>query len=67
MVTGWGQLLGLGMGYLDIFNLFMPSRLQEVTLTVRENSNCGWYGREEITENMLCAFALGRDSCQVSC
>ena len=55
VVTGWGNLASGGSS---------PDILQEVTVQVLENSNCGNYPQSMITGNMLCAGVEGKDSCQ---
>ena len=55
VVTGWGRLESGGS---------QPDILQEVTVQVLENSNCGNYPQWMITDNMLCAGVEGKDSCQ---
>jgi len=55
VVTGWGNLASGGSS---------PDILQEVTVQVLENSNCGNYPQSMITDNMLCAGVEGKDSCQ---
>lgn len=57
-VTGWGTLSSGGS---------QPNILQEVDVTVASNSQCitgTAYSSGEITSNMLCASAGGKDSCQ---
>ena len=56
-VSGWGAMSTNSHNN-------MPDTLQEVKVTVRDNSRCGDYKPEEITKNMMCASATGRDSCQ---
>ena len=55
MVSGWGTLSSGGSS---------PNKLQEVTVQVTENANCGNYPQNEITANMMCAGTEGKDSCQ---
>ena len=42
----------------------MSDILQEVTIDVFANDNCGNYGTGDITANMMCAGEEGKDSCQ---
>ena len=55
VVSGWGTLSSGGS---------QPKKLQEVTVQVTENTKCGNYPQNEITANMMCAGADGKDSCQ---
>ena len=56
LVTGWGSLKSNGK---------LPDVLQEVTVTTITNQQCrGRYGYSRITDNMICARGVGRDSCQ---
>jgi len=57
-VTGWGTLSSGGS---------QPNILQEVDVTVSTNTQCmsgTAYSNGDITSNMLCASAGGKDSCQ---
>ena len=42
----------------------MSNILQEVTIEVFANNNCGNYQSGDITANMMCAGRSGKDSCQ---
>ena len=42
-----------------------PNIIQEVTVDYMSNDNCGNYGLNDLTDNMLCAGRQGKDSCQV--
>merc|ERR1719412_3593192 len=54
-VTGWGRLIHEGN---------QPTTLQEVDLTVTTKSACeNAYGGHDITDNMICAAASGKSSC----
>ena len=56
LVTGWGKLK---------YNGKVPDVLQEVTVTTMTNQQCrGKHGHSRITDNMICARGVGRDSCQ---
>ena len=56
VVTGWGRLQYYGSS---------PDQLQEVTVSVLSNHECSEkYSTEEITDSMLCAGEVGKDSCQ---
>ena len=55
MVSGWGTLSSGGS---------MSSILQEVTISVFANDDCGNYQTGDITANMMCAGRTGKDSCQ---
>jgi len=57
-VTGWGTLQSGGI---------QPEVLQEVDVDTMSNEECTkplYVYKEEITENMICAAAPGKDSCQ---
>ena len=54
VVSGWGTLSYGGSS---------PNVLQEVTVQVFENTNCGSYSQNEITSQMMCASGVGKDSC----
>lgn len=58
-VTGWGNRAANPPGGNDY-----PSRLHEVTLSVVTNAACNVAYSGDITDNMLCAGAPGKDSCQ---
>ena len=54
-VTGWGRLILAGNQH---------TTLQEVDLTVTTKSACeNAYGGHDITDNMICAAASGKSSC----
>jgi len=54
-VTGWGRLIHEGN---------QPTTLQEVDLTVTTKTACeNAYGGHDITDNMICAAASGKSSC----
>ena len=55
IVSGWGTLSSGGN---------QPNVLQEVGVEVFANNRCGNYPRNQITDNMMCAGAPGKDSCQ---
>lgn len=59
IVTGWGTMSSGGK---------LSSKLQEVTVNTMSNLVCGGsstaYASWEITDNMICASASGKDSCQ---
>ena len=56
LVTGWGRLKSGGQ---------LPDILQEVNVTTMTNQQCrGKYGKSRITDYMICAGDVGRDSCQ---
>ena len=56
LVTGWGRLKSGGQ---------LPDILQEVNVTTMTNQQCrGKYGHSRITDYMICAGDVGRDSCQ---
>ena len=59
-VSGWGTLTQGGV---------QPSILQKVDVNTMSNGQCGGpttaYGYGDITSNMICAAASGKDSCQV--
>jgi len=56
LVTGWGRLRSGGQ---------LPDILQEVNVTTMTNQKCrGKYGHSRITDYMICAGNVGRDSCQ---
>ena len=55
MASGWGTLSSGG---------HQPNVLQEITVEVFDNNNCGSYPPGAITDNMMCAGAPGKDSCQ---
>ena len=45
----------------------LPSKLQVVAVNIESNTNCATsYPKEVITNNMVCAAAPKKDSCQVS-
>ena len=58
-MTGWGTMSSGGK---------LSSKLQEVTVNTMSNPICGGsstaYASWEITDNMICASASGKDSCQ---
>merc|ERR1712117_537771 len=54
-VSGWGTLSSGGS---------IPEILQEVDVKVLANNRCGRYPNGQITANMMCASATGKDSCQ---
>jgi len=60
-VSGWGTL-----SYEDFFDGSQPDRLMEVNVTVLNNTDCNeayaneW---EDITESMICARYVGKNSC----
>ena len=57
LVTGWGRLSGKSVRKPDI--------LQEAKVTTMTNQQCrGKYGHSRITDYMICAGDVGRDSCQ---
>jgi len=59
VVSGWGTLSSGGS---------QPSTLREVTVQTMSNAQCTGsstaYSSNDITSNMLCASAPGKDSCQ---
>ena len=57
LVTGWGRLKSGGQ---------LPNILQEVNVTTMTNQQCRRkkYSHSEITDYMICAGDVGRDSCQ---
>ena len=57
LVTGWGRLKSYGI---------LPDILQEVNVTTMTNQQCRGkkYSHSEITDYMICAGDVGRDSCQ---
>ena len=56
LVTGWGDLQYGGQ---------LPDILQEVKVTTMTNQRCRWkYDHSSITDYMICAGDVGRDSCQ---
>jgi len=55
-VSGWGALSSGGSS---------PDKLMKVNVTTMDNTECdGYYDREEITDNMICASGPGKDACQ---
>merc|ERR1711988_2004029 len=55
LVTGWGRLRSGGQ---------LPDILQEVNVTTMTNQQCRErYGYSRITDHMICAGDVGRDSC----
>jgi len=55
-VSGWGTLSSGGS---------QPDRLMEVNVTVIDNTECrAAYGSTVITDSMICARDMGKDSCQ---
>lgn len=58
VITGWGALTEGGSS---------PSQLQTVTVQTVSRATCkNAYGSSAISNNMICASASGKDSCQVS-
>lgn len=58
------ELVVMGFGTLTSGGS-TPNVMQEVTVDYKPNDACGSYPSGEITDVMLCAGRVGKDSCQV--
>ena len=60
VVSGWGALAP----HPNSAHIRQPQHLQDITVTVLSNDKCGEYPKNEITDKMMCAHRIGKDSCQ---
>ena len=60
VVAGWGALAP----HPNTTTIKQPYKLQDITVTVIPNDECGDYPKGEITDKMLCAHSPGKDACQ---
>ena len=60
VVSGWGAL----DQHPNNTHIRQPDHLQDLTVTVTSNDECGKYPKNEITDKMMCASHPGKDSCQ---
>ena len=60
VVAGWGALAP----HPNTTSIKQPYKLQDITVTVIPNDECGDYPKGEITDKMMCAHSPGKDACQ---